>query len=194
MATVPTGAKIRGPLADGGIRHWFLICAHFCAVMQGVLCSQACRRAQALCGEIVKRTFSEQGGLTLWPVFHKWTWHSVRFICAADMRDKVTPECGETKEAPFSGALTCLTMTLAHLTSLFARYSRLKIKRAPVSPHGSKCECLWQESVRPDFHSQWHQGALWPAAKLKIVVSGLARHTCTYAHTHKKIRSTQTSS
>lgn len=61
----------------------------------------------------------------------------------------------------------------------FTHYGHLKIKRTPVSPHGSKCEHLWQESVRPDFYSQWQRGAVWPAAELKIVPSGLARHTRT---------------
>lgn len=61
----------------------------------------------------------------------------------------------------------------------FTHYGHLKIKRTPVSPRGSKCEHLWQESVRPDFYSQWQQGAVWPAAELKIVPSGLARHTRT---------------
>lgn len=164
-------------LRSGATRWWWnkTLILNRCSL--GVLRSQAHLRAQALCGAIVKRTFSKQGCLTLWPVPHKWTWRRARFICGADMKDNVTSERGETKEAPFSSALTCLTMSLARLASLFARYSRLKIKRARVSPHSSRCECLWQESARPNFHSQWHWGALWPAAKLKIVLRGLARHT-----------------
>lgn len=83
----------------------FLICAHFCAVMHGLPCSQARLRAQTLCGTNVKRTINKHGGLTLWPALHKPPWHRARFVGAADMKDKVTSECEETKEAPFSSAL-----------------------------------------------------------------------------------------
>lgn len=183
MATVPTGAKIRGPLAEGGIRHWFLICAHFSALMQGVLCSQVRLRAQALCEANAKRTFNKQGGLTPWPMLCKWTWHRARFIRGADVTRTKWPLSVEKPKRPHLAARKHASQWVWHISLPFCSLQSSENKACLLL--GSKCVCLWQESVRPDFHSQWHQGALWPAAKLKIVLSGLVRHTHTYTRTQK---------
>lgn len=179
MATIPTGDKIRGALADGGIRRRFLICAHFCAVIQGVLCSQA-RLGALLCGG---GTCEKGIQRARWP--HTLTRASQMNVAQSSVHLGCRHEgqsdlwVGRNQRGPIERRANMPHNDFGTSHFLFTHYGHLKIKRTPVSPHGSKCEHLWQEHVRPDFYSQWQRGAVWPAAELKIVQSGLARHTRT---------------
>lgn len=182
---------------QGAIRWWWNktlipnLCSFLFLTARGALGSRAHLGARPPCWAIVKRAFSEHVGLALRPAPHKWTWNRARFICVADTKDKVTSECGETKEAPFSGALTCLTTSLAHLTSLALTVAVWKWSVAcvssrlwvwvfvartcasrfsfPMAPRGCVAGCWAKNSTewpcKTQMHTQTHAQKKFPLLK-----------------------------